>query len=80
MSASGKKIRLKMKNPMKLCPLRPATRAGQNAIATHTIAQITHHMKDIGLPVHQRFCDLEGSWPSSSLEPLPPYRGIIRSG
>jgi hypothetical protein len=37
-------------------------------------------MKDIGLPVHQRFCDLEGSWPSSSLEPLPPYRGIIRSG
>jgi hypothetical protein len=27
-------------------------------------------MKDIGLSVHQRLCDLEGSWSSSSLEPL----------
>jgi len=28
MSAAGKKNRLKMKNPKKLCPLRAATRAG----------------------------------------------------
>ena len=33
-SARGKKKRLRMKYPMKLCPLRPATRAGQNAINT----------------------------------------------
>src|SRR3954452_7222568 len=32
-SASGKKNRLKMKYPMKLWPLRPATRAGQKARA-----------------------------------------------
>jgi hypothetical protein len=31
--AAGKKTRLKRKKPKKLCPLRPATRAGQNAIA-----------------------------------------------
>jgi hypothetical protein len=31
-SESGK--RLSRKYPRKLCPLRPATRAGQNAIAT----------------------------------------------
>jgi hypothetical protein len=30
MIAAGKKNRLKMKYPMKLWPLRPATRAGQN--------------------------------------------------
>jgi hypothetical protein len=33
MRAAGKKNRLKMKYPMKLWPFRPATRAGQNAIA-----------------------------------------------
>jgi hypothetical protein len=39
MSAAGKKNRLKMKYPMKLCPLRSATRAGQNAISTQITAQ-----------------------------------------
>ena len=34
MMAAGKRNRLKMKNPKKLCPFRPATRAGQNAMAT----------------------------------------------
>src|SRR5262245_12135541 len=38
MTAAGKKNRLKMKNPMKLCPFRPATRAGQKAMATQTTA------------------------------------------
>jgi hypothetical protein len=33
-SAAGKKKRLNTKNRKKLCPFRPATRAGQNAIAT----------------------------------------------
>jgi hypothetical protein len=42
MSAAGKKNRLKMKYPMKLCPLRPATRAGQNAISTQITAQRIH--------------------------------------
>jgi hypothetical protein len=32
-NAAGKKIKLKMKYKKKLWPLRPATRAGQNAIA-----------------------------------------------
>jgi hypothetical protein len=38
MIAAGKKNRLKIKYPMKLWPFRPATRAGQNAIAIQTIA------------------------------------------
>jgi hypothetical protein len=33
-SDSGKKNKLRIKNPIKLCPLRPATFAGQNAITT----------------------------------------------
>ena len=46
-SASGKKKRLRMKYPMKLCPLRPATRAGQNAINTQMMKPmipIPNHM------------------------------------
>jgi hypothetical protein len=47
MSAAGKKNRLKMKYPMKLWPLRPATRAGQNAITIQTKAIKTHHRMDM---------------------------------
>jgi hypothetical protein len=36
--AAGNKNRLKMKNPVKLWPVRPATRAGQNAMAIQMIA------------------------------------------
>ena len=42
MSAAGKKITLKMKYPMKLWPFRPATRAGQNAIAIQMTAHKIH--------------------------------------
>jgi hypothetical protein len=37
-SASGKNNRLSKKYPMKLCPFRLATFAGQNAIAIQIIA------------------------------------------
>jgi hypothetical protein len=36
-NAAGKKTKLRMKKPKKLCPLPAATRAGQKAIATHTM-------------------------------------------
>jgi hypothetical protein len=42
MIAAGKKNRLKMKYPMKLWPFRPATRAGQNAIAIQITANKIH--------------------------------------
>jgi len=42
MSAAGKKNRLKMKYPMKLWPFRPATRAGQKAMAIQMIAIKIH--------------------------------------
>ena len=45
MSAAGKKNTLKMKYPMKLWPFRPATRAGQNAIAIQMTAQKIHKMQ-----------------------------------
>src|SRR5262245_13353429 len=54
MIAAGKKNRLKMKYPMKLWPFRPATRAGQNAIAIQMTAN----------KIHQR-TDMAGSFPRS---------------
>ena len=39
-----------MKYPMKLWPLRPATRAGQNAIAIQMAAIKIHHKIDIMYP------------------------------
>lgn len=50
MSAAGKKIRLKMKYPTKLRPFRPATRAGQNAIAIQTTARTIHQMFGMTYP------------------------------
>src|SRR5207244_13159025 len=50
MIAAGKKNRLKMKYPMKLWPLRPATRAGQNAITTQTKAHKIHHKTGMTYP------------------------------
>jgi hypothetical protein len=47
MSAAGKKNRLKMKKPMKLCPFRPATRAGQNAMAIQITTINIHHRNDM---------------------------------
>ena len=47
MIAAGKKNRLKMKYPTKLCPFRPATRAGQNAMAIQMTAMSIHHMADM---------------------------------
>ena len=47
MIAAGKKNRLKMKYPTKLWPFRPATRAGQNAIAIQTTASTIHQMFDM---------------------------------
>lgn len=47
MMAAGKKNRLKMKYPTKLCPFRPATRAGQNAIAIQTSAITIHQKTDM---------------------------------
>ena len=49
-NAAGKNTRLKRKKPMKLCPLRAATRAGQNAIAIQMIARMidpNHHIADL---------------------------------
>src|SRR6266487_3539962 len=51
MSAAGKKNRLKTKYPMKLWPLRPATRAGQNAIAIQMTANKIHHKTDMTCPL-----------------------------
>src|SRR6185295_1266726 len=45
-SASGKKNRLRTKYPKKLCPFRPATRAGQNANATQMMIPM------IPIPIH----------------------------
>lgn len=42
--ANGKKIRLKMKKPKKLWPLRSATRAGQKAMAIQITAKISQLM------------------------------------
>jgi hypothetical protein len=39
-NAAGKKTRLKMKKPMKLWPLRCATRAGQKAMATQKMIKM----------------------------------------
>jgi hypothetical protein len=39
-----------MKYPMKLWPLRPATRAGQNAIAIQMIAIRIHHKINMSCP------------------------------
>jgi hypothetical protein len=36
-----------MKNPMKLCPFRPATRAGQNANATQMMRTMVHQSHDV---------------------------------
>src|SRR5213592_1318665 len=47
MIAAGKKNRLKMKYPMKLWPFRPATRAGQNAIAIQMTANKIHQRADM---------------------------------
>src|SRR5215831_6914649 len=47
MIAAGKKNRLKMKYPMKLWPFRPATRAGQNAIAIQMTANKIHQRTDM---------------------------------
>src|SRR5215472_13559699 len=47
MIAAGKKNRLKMKYPMKLWPFRPATRAGQTAIAIHMTANKIHQRTDM---------------------------------
>src|SRR6266567_4906159 len=47
MIAAGKKNRLKTKYPMKLWPLRPATRAGQNAIAIQMTANKIHQRADM---------------------------------
>src|SRR6266516_4317415 len=55
MIAAGKKNRLKMKYPIKLWPLRPATRAGQNAIAIQMTANKIHQRADMAassLSVH----------------------------
>src|SRR6266566_9837575 len=55
MIAAGKKNRLKTKYPMKLWPFRPATRAGQNAIAIQMTANKIHQRADIAassLSVH----------------------------
>jgi hypothetical protein len=44
---SGKNKRLRRKYPMKLCPLRAATRAGQNAMAIQMMSPmmpIPNHM------------------------------------
>jgi hypothetical protein len=49
MIAAGKKNRLKMKYPMKLWPFRPATRAGQNAIAIQMTANKIHQMTDMAV-------------------------------
>ena len=49
MSAAGKKNRLKMKYPMKLWPFRPATRAGQNAIAIQMTANKIHQMTNMAV-------------------------------
>ena len=46
MSAAGKNTRLKMKNPMKLWPFRPATRAGQKAIAIQTMRNKVKYNQD----------------------------------
>jgi len=50
MSAAGKKNRLKMKYPMKLWPFRPATRAGQNAIAIQITARTMSQMTGMMYP------------------------------
>src|SRR6266581_103983 len=47
MIAAGKKNRLKMKYPMKLWPFRPATRAGQNAMAIQMTANKIHQRADM---------------------------------
>src|SRR6266516_3839435 len=55
MIAAGKKNRLKTKYPMKLWPFRPATRAGQNAIAIQMTANKIHQRADMAassLSVH----------------------------
>src|SRR3954447_16599484 len=56
MSAAGKNTRLKMKNPMKLWPFRPATRAGQNAMATQMITKTVHQIAGMTAPQTRLAC------------------------
>ena len=63
-----------MKYPMKLCPFRPATRAGQNANATQMMIAMVHHSHDavasiLNLPLS-----------GSSIQRGAGARGIIRCG
>jgi hypothetical protein len=60
--ANGQKNRLRMKKPMKLWPLRLATRAGQNARAIQMIAEMIQTMVRIptsGQMVTGRTCCAE---------------------
>ena len=47
MTAAGKKNRLKMKCPVKLWPVRPVTRTGQNAMAIRVIADKIRQSTDM---------------------------------
>ena len=73
MSAAGKKNRLKMKYPMKLWPLRPATRAGQNAIAIQTTASTIHQMVDMTYPpISATDGGVSAEHPPDAQSPMPP--------
>src|SRR5215472_14313627 len=65
MIAAGKKNRLKMKYPMKLWPFRPATRAGQNAIAIQMTANKIHQRTDMAASF-PRSCERSHRLPDGS--------------
>src|SRR5215831_20403624 len=67
MIAAGKKNRLKMKYPMKLWPFRPATRAGQNAIAIQMTANKIHQRTDIAASF-PRSCERSHGLPDGSAD------------
>src|SRR5512133_4131785 len=74
-SDRGKKTRLKRKKRKKLCPFRAATRAGQNAISTQTIANRMYQS------IH--YLHVEGGIPSVQCSGLPPLvrrDGRLRRG
>ena len=80
MIAAGKKNRLKMKYPMKLWPLRPATRAGQNAITIQMTANKIHQRADMAAssprsaPNALTCCRTAASAPATL-----PHRAVLRT-
>ena len=80
MIAAGKKNKLKMKYPMKLWPFRPATRAGQNAIAIQMAANKIHQMTDMVVSPFAFVQNALACYRTAASAPSTlPHRAVVRT-